>query len=535
MTNLGTKRSSKKVVVIGLDGATFDLIKPWVDEGKLPNINNLLRHGVWGSLRSVIPILSAPAWVSFMTGKNPGKHGIFDFMTYSANSYLSGERPSIVSTHSFKDRTLWEVLSLYGKRVGVVNVPITYPPREVKGFLISGFMTPPSAKVFTDPEELSQEIPGYRIDLDFVANWLFEDKTANQKARKSEIVQQQYDVTEKRASAVLELMNRWQIDFLIVVYKGTDNMQHYFWDEKDTLLEYYQRLDEIIAETWDRAGKETNIFIISDHGFGPQAAKTFCVNTWLEQQGLLRMREGGKNRFFRRLFFIAVKINQIFKFSRILPRKSINHVVKVSESQIDWANTKAYGENKGMRGININLKGREPNGVVGQEEYEKVRTEIINKLKALQDPETGEKIMKEIHRKEELYTGRFMDKISDIVLLGNHKYIISSGISDKLVKPFKSTRTGNHSNGHINGILIANGPDIKEGEQIDGAELIDIAPTILHMMNIPVPEDMDGRVLKDIFREGTEPAQRDIVYQVVDTEKEKIKDRIRKLKGSGKV
>ena len=146
-------KENRKVVVIGLDGATFDLIKPWVDDEKLPNIGNLMKKGVWGNLKSVIPTLSAPAWVSFMTGKNPGKHGIFDFVVYSDSSYLSEEeQPSIVSSHSFKDKTIWDILSPYGKRVGVMNVPITYPPREVNGFLISDFMTPPSAEVFTYPE-----------------------------------------------------------------------------------------------------------------------------------------------------------------------------------------------------------------------------------------------------------------------------------------------------------------------------------------------------------------------------------------------
>lgn len=531
---LKTMQTNKKVVVIGLDGATFDLIKPWVDEGRLSNIGNLMKKGVSGYLKSVIPVLSAPAWVSFMTGKNPGKHGIFDFVVYSDSSYLSEEQPLIVSSHSFKDKTLWEILSLYGKRVGVVNVPITYPPKEVNGFLISDFMTPPSAKVFTYPKELRQEIPDYRIDLDFVTDWLFKDENATQKVKKSEMIQEQYDVTEKRASAVLKLMDKWENDFFIVVFKGTDNMQHYFWDEKDILLEYYQKLDKIVGEILERCGKETNVFIMSDHGFGPEATKTFFINTWLEQQGLLKMKGESKNRLFRKLFFAAARMDKIIKFSKVLPQKSVNQVVKASKSQIDWHNTKAYGEDKGMRGIRINLNGREPLGIVEKGEYEQLREEIINKLKALKDPETGENIIRQVYKKEELYSGRFMDKISDIVLLVNHKYIISPGISDELLKPFKSIRSGNHANGYINGILIANGPDIKGSEHVNGAELIDITPTILHIMGVPVPKDMDGKVLEETFKEDSEFTKREVVYHEVD-EREKVKEKIRKMISSRKI
>lgn len=527
--------TDRKVVVIGLDGATFDLIEPWIDEGRLPNIGNLMKEGVSGNLKSVIPPISAPAWVSFMTGKNPGKHGIFRFVRYSDNSYQGEKELSVISALSFKDKTLWELLSLYGKRVGIINVPVTYPPKKVNGFLISCLLTPPSAKVFTYPKELRQELPDYRIDLDFVTNFLFKDRTATRKVKKSEMVQDQYDITEKRASAVSKLMDKWKTDFFIVVFKGTDNLQHYFWDEKDILLEYYQKLDKIIGEILERSGKEANVFIISDHGFGPEATKTFFINTWLEQHGLLKMKGGSKNRLFRRLFFTVVKINQFLKFRSILPRKSVNQVVKASKSQIDWHNTKIYGDDKNIGGININLKGRQPAGVVEKEEYEQLREEIINKLKALKDPETGENIIKEAYKKEELYSGRFMDKISDIVLLGNHEYIISPGISDELLKPFKSIRTGNHSNGYLNGILIANGPDIKEGKHVEGPELIDIAPTILHMLGVPIPRDMDGRVLKDIFRKGSEPAQRAVKYQRVNVEQERIKNKIAGLKRSGKI
>ncbi len=532
MENLRAMKNSNKVVVIGLDGATFDLMKPWVDEKRLPTIGNLMEKGVWGQLRSVIPPISAPAWVSFMTGKNPGKHGVFDFVTYPDSD--EGQ-PQLVSSLSFKDRTLWENLSLHGIRVGVVNVPMTYPPKKVNGFLISCFMTPPSAKVFTFPEDLRKEIPDYRIDLDFVKDWLFEDETAGEKVKILGMVRDQYDVTEKRTSAVLKLVDKWKPDFLIVVFKGTDNLQHYFWEKKEVLLKYYQKLDEIIQQILDRNGKEINTFIISDHGFGPAAIKNFFINTWLEQQGLLKRKGGYKARLFGTLFSIALKIaskvDQFIRLRSILPQESVNRVIKSFRSEIDWNNTKAYGDDKYVKGIKVNLKGREPSGIVEKEEYEQLREEIIDKLKALKDPETGENVVRQVYKKEELYSGRFLDRISDIVILLNHKYTSSTLISDVLVKArFKSSRDGDHMNGYIDGILIANGPDIEEGKQIVGAELIDIAPTILHMMNVSIPTDMDGKVLKEIFRESSEITRRPTKYQSPIDESEIVRTRIKDLK-----
>ena len=131
-------KNVRKVICIGLDGATFDLIRPWLSKGKLPNIGRIIKDGVWGELESVIPPVSAPAWTSFMTGKNPGKHGIFGFKKEKQGTY----EELFVNRKLIKSETLWKCLSDVGKKVIVINVPLTYPPEEINGYLMSGMDTP---------------------------------------------------------------------------------------------------------------------------------------------------------------------------------------------------------------------------------------------------------------------------------------------------------------------------------------------------------------------------------------------------------
>ena len=526
MRNITILQIDKKTIVIGLDGATFDLIKPWLDTGKLPNLGYLVRKGIWGNLKSVTPTTSAPAWVSFATGKNPGKHGVFDFLTIPDTQ--NGQSRLVSSLH-FKDKTLWEILSLHNKKVGVVNVPMTYPPKAVNGFMISCFMTPPSAKIFTYPEELMKEITDYRIDTNY-ARQRFGLIPEN----RVHLLEEQYDITEKRASAVLKLMDKWETDFFIVVFKGTDNIQHYFWDRKVTLLKYYQKMDEIIGRILAKASENTNVFIISDHGFGPSATKKFFINAWLEQLGFLKRKKSLISCLFQKVYGILWQINRKTHIVKRIPKKNIVRVMSTLNQWVDWTKTRAYSPT--IFGIIINLKGRDHNGTVepGQE-YEKTREEIIGKLINLTDPDTGGKIMAGVYRNDELYWGNNTGKAPDIICVPDPKYSITNkmNFTDNILVESQPELPGDH-HAQPNGILIAFGPDIKQGEKIIGAELIDITPTILRIMDTPIPKDMDGKVLKEIFSGNSEFAKRDIVYEEID-ERTKIKEKTGKLKNLGKL
>ena len=523
-----------KVIIIGLDGATFDLIKPWVDDGKLPCLGKLMRNGVWGNLKSVIPSMSGPAWVSFMTGKNPGKHGILGFTIYADKDE---EQSQLISSLHVKDETLWQVLSSKGKRVGVMNVPITYPPQKVNGFLISGFMTPPSAMVFTYPEELKQSIPDYRIGLRHGRQRDTGGTISIKAQNELSIIEEQHDIAERRTSAAVELMNRWDPDFFMVVFKGTDDMQHFFWGREDILLEYYLRIDRSIDRILAQCGKDTDIFIISDHGFGPAATRLFSTNVWLKQAGLLKRKRDLKSSLIRAAAHLAWDLNRRTRLRKRLPPSRVSAVRKAVRQGLSWKETMAYGRKlSGIAAININLRGREPQGIVelGQE-YEDLRDKIIGRLRSLKDPETGETVMAEVHRNDELYRGPKLDEVPDIIGVPNRKYYVNSSLFSKSIFSDYSPGNPGHHYAQVNGILIASGPDIKPGDKIEGARLIDVTPTVLHIMGLPVPQDMDGRVLNELFKGESEPAQRAVQYDEESHEREKVRDRVARLKKSGEI
>jgi predicted AlkP superfamily phosphohydrolase/phosphomutase len=522
-----------KVIIIGLDGATFDLIRPWVDEGKLPCLGKLMKNGVWGNLMSVIPSMSGPAWVSFMTGKNPGKHGILGFSTYADKDE---EQSQLISSLLVKDETLWQVLSSHGKRVGVMNVPVTYPPRKVNGFLISGFMTPPSATVFTYPEELKQSIPNYRIGIR--QRWQGEDGRASIRKLKDELVVREYhDIAERRTAAAVQLMSHWKPDFFMVVFKGTDEMQHFFWGRENILLEYYRKIDENIECILAEGGKDSNVLIISDHGFGPATTRLFSTNSWLQQAGLLKRKRDLKSSLLRTASHIAWDLNRRTRFAKRLPPRRVAAVRKAVRQGLAWNRTRAYCRKpSGIVAVNINLRGREPRGIVepGQE-YEELREEIIAKLRLLTDPQTGEKVMAEVYRNNEIYWGPKLNNVPDIIGVPNPRYYVDASVFTRSIFADRSSRQRGQHYAQVKGILITSGPDVKPCEKIEGARLIDIAPTVLHMMGLPVPQDMDGRVLKEIFREDSEPAQRDVKYQQLDVERERVESKITNLKRLGRI
>ena len=456
-----------RVLVIGLDGATFDLIEPWVNEDKLPCLGNLMKNGVWGNLRSVIPSISGPAWVSFMTGKNPGKHGILGFTTYADQN---DEQAQLISYLHVKDATLWQVLSSHGRRVGVMNVPVTYPPQKVNGFLISGFMTPPSATVFTYPEELKQSIPDYRIGIRRKRRT--EDGRADIRELKDELIAKEFhEIADKRTSAAVELMSQWNPDFFMVVFKGTDDMQHLFWGREDILLEYYRKIDNSIDRILAESGKDSNVLIISDHGFGPATTRLFSTNAWLQQAGLLPRKRDLKGSLLRSVYDFAWHLNRRTKLTKRLPSRSVATVRKAVRQGLDWKKTKAYGrEITGTAAININLRGREPRGIVepGQE-YEELREEVIRKLLSLKDPQTGEKVMSGVYKNNEIYWGQNLNKVPDIIGIPNPRYNVNSSLFSKSILSDRSPSSPGQHFAQPNGILIASGPDIKPGDKTEGA------------------------------------------------------------------
>jgi len=527
-----------RVLVIGLDGATFDLIEPWAARGELPALRMLMEKGVYCDLVSTIPPVTSPAWPSFMTGKNPGKHGVFAFVG------RSGYSREIRNARDIKAKTLWKMLSEKGKTCIVVNVPVTYPPEEIRGCIVTGMLTPPNA-CYAYPPEIYEELkkigykPGGGGD---------ELKTFPPQ----KILDYLIEIASKRVKSVFYLMERFNWDFCMVVFSGTDVIQHNLWQyHMEKILRYYKKVEEFIRRMINKAGSKTNIILMSDHGFGPEY-KAFHINYFLHKLGLLDFKteeyfgeylikkdyratrsklEGILLRLGitkERIYTIAKKLHMVWVLQKIYKKFYIR--VPTTKKAINWKKTKAFNYTTGpASSIQINLEGREPEGIVKKEEYYKLREFIISELLKVKDPETGRKIVQDAFRREDIYHGPYVSDAPDITFFTNNfEYAATDRIyGDSLVSEPIHKGRGTH---RMNGIFIAYGPDIKNtGEEIRKARIIDLAPTILHMFGLEIPEDMDGKVLTHIFKQASQVAKRPIRYHKI-MEKERIKERIGRLR-----
>lgn len=527
------KRESGRVFVLGLDGATFDIIDALIAKGRLPNLASLIRRGCGGELISTIHPFSAQAWSSFMTGMNPGKHGIVDFTEHVKGEY----RLKFLNASHRRGKSLWRILSEHGRRVCVLNVPFTYPPEEVNGFMISGMDAPSTDSEYTYPKELSEEISAhvgeYIIELgvkDYIA-----------KGHPEAFLKEIEDAFKVQMKTLDYLLNQEAWDFFMYVCRFTDQVQHYFWkyydanhpsydeyaeDElRNAIASLYESIDELIGRLTETLDEEVNIVVMSDHGHGGINGKKIFLNKWLESQGLLEFEEnrrvssGGlfglvsKRQKGDFLNFVRSKVPKKWRLRivRNMPMLKDNFISQEAFSNIDWERTKAYSDEK-KGNIWINVRGCQPNGIVNPgEEYEKVREQVIEKVKQMKDPDSQTPIFPEVFKKEELYSGPYLDKAPDIILNeGKSKYSYvfkrSNRSEDQAswIAPLTKGEMDKLPNAthRVEGILIVKGKHLREeGRIFQPANIMDIAPTILYMMGLPVPENMDGKVLIDLFDE----------------------------------
>ena len=509
----GDDSVDNRLIIIGLDGFTFDVLDPYLERGEMPNIKKMIQQGVKGSLQAAIPPVTGPSWVSFMTGNQPGKHGIFDFVTPRPNSI----KRRIISFLDIQSPTIWHYLYAADKKVGVVNLPVTYPPPKVDGFIIPGLLTPNTEGEFAYPaglmKELSRSIGKYVFDV----WWQHYGKSGANK-----FLDRLLFCTEQRSKAMLHLLDNKEWDVFMGVFIGTDRIQHYLWkyihpetpdilsgNERkivDRVADFYRQIDTFFGVLLERFGESTDILVISDHGFGPLSKKMF-INKWLEKNNYLSIlpNRATSKSLKRKLFSILrvlVKLFDPFNLRRKIGIKS-KQSGRMSAydflDRIDWTKTMAYSASNTEQGIYLNVKGRQPNGVIdSKEEYHRIREEIITKLNSLTDHETGEKLPVEIHRKEDLYDGPYVENAPDIVLfVKNGEYLLDVQLGAELFQNAGwKTGFGTHRK---NGVFWGHGPHLKNGVEIDGAKIADLAPTILFHQNVPIPENLDGEAFFSIF------------------------------------
>ncbi|MBN1918273.1 MAG: alkaline phosphatase family protein [Verrucomicrobia bacterium] len=556
-----------RILVVALDGADFRLLRPWMDAGELPELACLAREGTQGPLRSVVPPLTPPAWASFATGKHPGRHGVFGF----AHPDTDSDRLCPVSASDVQGATLWDYLRRFDVRSVVLGVPMTYPPTPVPGALVSCFMTPPGRRDFAQPREIIDEMEArfgpYPLYLDapvFSANLSVGsverflrvlEHEAQYKFRAAEWLAERFD-------ARLVMLHIW----------GTDRIQHELWnllDEthprskhrlaarvREPILGYFRRLDARIGALRRALGGDTTTLVVSDHGFGP-VTHVIDLNWWLAREGFIHFKRRPVT-WLRRLTWrcgltasalttLRVLVNHLRRTpgeneapaELVRKAQSSSRRVVLSFRDVDWPRTTAYSPpGLSIGAIRINVRGRETSGCVEPgAEYEAVRARVVERLGALVARRGIGPGADSIHTGEELYGSDGTSAAPDVLFLPLEAGYLPTNLFDfignRVVQPARIW-PGNH---RMDGVLIAHGPHVRAGHVARGARIVDVAPTLLHLLGCAVPTDMDGRPLLDMLdgaasEVGTcEPAAPYFAAAdgLTQTERNEMIDRLRSL------
>jgi predicted AlkP superfamily phosphohydrolase/phosphomutase len=536
--------------IIGLDGADWQIMEPLISSGKLPAIQRLVDSGCHGTLQSTIPPNSPPAWASMITGVNPGKHGIFDFTIIDENY----RKVPLRMTSKLAVAPLWRILNAHGITAGIVNLPILYPAEPVDGYMVCGMVTPWNARVFTYPERLSQAIGNPQ------ENWIIRqglDSGNNLEVFLLEI----RNKTRQQAEFVMEMLKEFKTTFLMVVFDGTDKMQHYFWKFWDpthprhdpqasqvlkcAIDTYYMDLDTYIGRLMDRLG-ESDVFVVSDHGFMKQS-QDFCVEKWLLEEGYLHRTHptvNAPNQVIRktasriRQSAALQKLKSIAKQHEILHRlgqqvkATINNRNTIRDD-IDWHKTRAYFAGVSSQAIRLNLKGREKFGIVQEgEEYTNLIAELKSRLKQYRDPANGLPVIREVYDRDEIFYGPRVMDAPDLVAISENGYLLQEGFPEHFLNPsmqYGLDRSGSHRG---EGIFIGSGPNIRALAAPLDAEIVDIMPTILYLNGLAIPDYVDGNVLIAAIQEeylGRHPIERTHLSPAVRPGSGEMTDEERKL------
>ncbi len=534
----GVKRP--KVVILGLDGADWKMIDHMIEIGKMPTLATMKQNGAWGPLNSTIPPITCPAWLVFGTGKNPGKLGVYYFLVREGHGYHT---VPFYFEHDVSGDNFWDLLSMNGFNVGIVNVPTVNKPYRINGFIVAGFMSKSRKRwlgegegdALTYPEDLGEEIADrvgeYNIDF---------PKTTSPKAHLltlEEEIDDYESVALQRARALEYLMKEKEWDLMVIDIMATDRIGHSMTQlispsggKYDTsqgkelrprIEKFYSNMDSIVSRIKKAAGNEAYIFVISDHGMGPQKGK-FAVNDWLMRNGYLHLKAQGKqapvkgkpslkNRIYHRLSRISKALHLspiIERIVKLLPKNlqgSVPYPLRViKDDEVDWSRTRVFYKEYGH--LFINQKGREPEGTVEPEKSDALLSELIEKLKKETSAHFGNHDRLRYFRGRDIYSGRFKEYAPDLYFdIDAVYYNIDARIGhENLFEEAEDSIRGNHRQ---NGIFMIEHRDVKKG-RFDDLNLIDIGPTVLHLFDQRLPDGIDGKVLKEIYKEDSIIAKR---------------------------
>jgi predicted AlkP superfamily phosphohydrolase/phosphomutase len=513
--------ASQTLTVIGLDAATWDVMDPLIAAGELPHLERLVQRGARGPLASTVHPITSQAWATMFTGVNAGRHGLWDFCERDASGY----RLRLVNGSYRRAPTVWEMLSARERRVGIVNVPFTWPATEVDGFLIAGLDAAGRESGMTAPSSLLGDLQRRFGRLEF-------DHAVPLDAGGRVDLEQMRRASEQKTDAALWLSERFEPELLIAVYMAVDHIQHYAWPEWERdgpasrVAAVYRMLDEAVGRLAEAT--DGDLLVVSDHG-GGSLEGVVNLNAWLEQQGFLRYNEG--RRALRPSELGRLALYRALEQRRRLPR-SVRNLAKQKApglrerahelkefTAIDWERTRAFAYGN-MGNVVINVRGRERHGIVEPgAEYDAVCEAIRSRAAELAHPQTGAPLLRAIHRRDELCFGAELAKIPDLIFEFESYGWAGKGnlmrrtptIWDEIVCAPDSHEpyVGSH---RADGIAILAGPSIVSGGALR-ARAEDIAPTMLYLLGEAIPNDLEGRVLEEALHgdllDGSPPSFRE--------------------------
>jgi predicted AlkP superfamily phosphohydrolase/phosphomutase len=508
-----------QVVIIGLDAATFSFIDQYIGEGLLPNMQKMISAGSSGLLLSTPNMHSASSWTSIITGKNPGKHGIYVFSdrTFATN------KQAIYTGADRKCESMFRILTNAGYKVGMMNVPMTYPAESAEGsFMISGLDAPVFDEKAFSPSSLRPEIlakyPDFSPTPVNLSKYMeVQDLDAS--------IDLWLKLSHMHTEVAKDLIKRYQPDVFMIVYTATDWVQHYFWKYieprhpeyvaaeaalyRDTIKRFYCVMDDIIGQFKDLVGEQANTIVVSDHGMGPNTQGSFHVVEWLMEANFLVMQPeeavasvaSSTSKAQEKAQELKQSVQQVVK--SFLP-SSVKSTLKsmIGEksapiaskdrfySRVIWEQTRAYSE-PGRNVININLKGRNKFGIVEPQDYEKTCDEVIAKIKEWKDEDTGLPVVKDVKKRSEMYKGPYVEFASDMYVHWNSDVILQKSTPEAIRKK-KFWWNGTH---RPQGIILCDGPKIETNVKLEGACVYDVVPTVLNLVGTNIPSDLDGQPL----------------------------------------
>ena len=493
---------TRRAAVIGLDGAAWHLLDPLLETGAMPRLAALRERGVSGTLRSTVPTYTPPAWTSAITGVNPGRHGIYGFTLGNAQS----ETHELAHVGLIQVATLWEMANAQGARVGMYHVPLTYPPKELGGWMVSGMMTPgygERMRGFARPSELEPRIlewaPGYVIDVS--ANWEQDWRDAALCDRIAASLDQRIDVLQ-------HLLEREAPDVLFAVLESPDRLQHVYYrylDPGDPLYptpqaerlrpriaECFSKMDAIVGIVDDFAGAHGGVIVCSDHGFTAWDVSVH-TNALLEQWGYLKIKTAARamqTEAARRLVPLARKV---------LSAKTARQAKSKTFAAIDWSRTRAFASPIPQQGIFVNLRGREAHGIVPPSQLPSIKSDLVARFENLRGPD-GQPVADVVYRSEEVFQGNALAGAPDVLpVLRNHRYELDDEVFHR--EPFTDHRHLPRGVHHPDGIVVIAGEGVAPGTRLQGS-VLDVTPTLLYMAGLSPPRGLDGEVLLQAFSRG---------------------------------